>query len=300
MSLTPGDFLTPIRMQRDISDEYIQQLERQFGLDQHWTIQYFLWLKNAVQFDLGYSFAYKVPVAELLGERIFATVLLAISAMVFAWIIAIPLGMLAAIKKGSIFDRLSSILAFAALSMPEFFLGLIAVYVVAQTGILPIGGFTSIEHDYLPWFAQVIDIAKHLILPAFVLGVGYIGYVMRIMRSSFIDTMHAEFVKTARAKGLSENKVMFKHVLRNAINPMISVFGLTFSFLLSGSLIIEIVFSYPGLGNLIYFALIREDQFLVIGSVMMSCTVLVICNLIADILLAWSDPRIRLSEGGAE
>ena len=122
------------------------------------------------------------------------------------------------------------------------------------------------------------------------------GYIMRIMRSSFIDVMHAEFVKTARAKGLAEKVVLFKHVFRNAINPLISIFGMSFSYLLSGSLIVEIVMSYPGLGNLIYQALVREDQFVVLGAILMSCSILVLTNLLADILLAWSDPRIRFSK----
>lgn len=294
MALTPGDFLTPIKAQRDVSEAYITSLEQQFGLNEPFYVQYFYWLGNALQFDLGYSWTYKVPVVELLGSRIFATFLLAICTVIFAWSISIVLGVLAAIKKGGLFDRVTSILAYGALSIPEFFLGLIAVYFAARTGWFPVGGLGSVDHDFLPYFERVLDTARHLFLPTIVLGIGYIGYIMRIMRSSFIDVMHSEFVKTARAKGLSERVVMFKHVFRNAVNPLISIFGMSFSYLLSGSLIVEIVMSYPGLGDLIYQALIREDQFVVLGAILMSCTILVISNLLSDILLAFSDPRIRL------
>lgn len=296
MALTPGDFLTPIKAQRDVSEAYIQGLEQRFGLNEPFYIQYFLWLGNALKFDLGYSWTYKVPVSELLRERVFATFLLATTTAIFAWVSAVILGVLAAVKKGGLFDRISSIMAYAALSIPEFFLGLVAVYVVARTGWLPTGGLTSIEHEYLPFWGRVIDIAKHLILPTFVLGIGYIGYIMRIMRSSFIDVMYAEYVTTARAKGVKERIVLIRHVFRNAINPLISIFGISFSYLLSGSLIVEIVTSYPGLGSLIYQALIREDQFVVLGAILMSCSILVFMNLLADLMLAWSDPRIRMDK----
>ena len=269
MAFTPGDFLTPIKAQRDVSEAYIESLEQQFGLDEPFYVQYFLWLGNALKLDLGYSWTYKVPVVELLGERIVATLLLAICTVIFAWSIAVVLGVLAAVKKGGVFDRITSVMAYAALSIPEFFLGLVVVYFAARTGWFPTGGLTSIDHDFLPFHERMLDIAKHLILPTFVLGVGYIGYIMRIMRSSFIDVMHAEYVKTARAKGLKERVVLAKHVFRNAINPLISIFGMSFSYLLSGSLIVEIVMSYPGLGNLIYQALVREDQFVVLGAILM-------------------------------
>ena len=141
--------------------------------------------------------------------------------------------------------------------------------------------------------SRLIDIVSHLILPTIVIGIGSIASIMRIMRANFIDAIRAEFVITARAKGVQEGIIMFKHVLRNAINPLISSFGFALSALLSGSLLVEIVMNYPGLGQLIYQSLLREDQFVVLAAIMMSCTLLVIGNLIADIILAWSDPRIR-------
>jgi len=294
MSLAPGDFLTPVKAQRDVPAELIQAIETEFGLDRPWYVQYYKWLGNVLQGNLGHSWAYKLPVSDLIGQRLWATFLLSLSAFVFSWIIAIPLGVLAAVYKDSIFDRVSAGLAYTALSIPEFFLALLLVFFAAQTGLFPLGGATSIDYDYLSFGGQVLDRAHHLILPTLALGIGSIASIMRIMRANFLDTIRAGFVATARAKGLRERVVMFKHVLRNAINPLISAFGFTFSGLLSGALMVEIVLQYPGLGQLMYQSILREDQFVVLASVMLGCIMLVVGNLLADILLAWSDPRIRL------
>ena len=296
MSLAPGDFLTPVKAQRDIPAELIQAVQSEFGLDRPWYVQYYKWLGNVLQGNLGHSWAFKLPVADLIGQRIWATFLLSLCAFVFSWSIAIPLGVLAAVYKDSIFDRISAGLAYAALSIPEFFLALLLVFVAAQTGWFPMGGATSIDYDYMSWGGKLWDRIHHLILPTLALGVGSIASIMRIMRANFLDTIRAEFVTTARAKGVKERVVMFKHVLRNAINPLISAFGFAFSGLLSGALMVEIVLQYPGLGQLMYQSILREDQFVVLASVMLGCSMLVFGNLLADILLAWSDPRIRLEK----
>jgi len=154
MSLAPGDFLTPVKAQRDVPAELIQAIEIEFGLDRPWYVQYWKWLGNVAQGNLGHSWAYKMPVVDLIGQRLWATFLLSVSAFVFAWGIAIPLGVLAAVYKDSIFDRIASALAYAALSIPEFFLALLFVFVAAQTGWFPLGGATSIEYDYLNWFGK--------------------------------------------------------------------------------------------------------------------------------------------------
>ncbi len=296
MNLAPGDFLTPVKAQRDVPAELIQAIEVEFGLDKPWYVQYVKWLGNVLEGNLGHSWAYKLPVSDLIGQRIFATFLLSICAFVFSWGIAIPLGVLAAIYKDSIFDRISAGLAYAALSVPEFFLALLLVFFAAQTGWFPMGGATSIEYEYMSFLGKVADRGYHLILPTLALGIGSIASIMRIMRANFLDTIRAGFVTTARAKGLSEFVVMFKHALRNAINPLVSAFGFAFSGLLSGALMVEIVLQYPGLGQLMYQSILREDQFVVLASVMMGCTMLVLGNLLADVLLAWSDPRIRLEK----
>ena len=296
MSLAPGDFLTPVRAQRDVSPELIDAIEKSFGLDQAWYVQYVKWLGNVFSGNLGHSWTYKLPVTDLIGQRLWSTFLLSLSAFSFAWCLAIPLGVLTAIYRGSLLDRIVSFLAYSALSIPEFFLALLLVFFAAKTGLFPLGGATSFDYDYMNLSQQFWDRARHLVLPTLALSIGSIASILRIMRANFLDVMAADFVRTARAKGLSAVRVNALHVTRNALNPLISSFGFAFSGLLSGALMVEIVLQYPGLGQLMYQSILREDQFVVLASVMLGCVMLVLGNLIADILLAWSDPRIRLEK----
>jgi peptide/nickel transport system permease protein len=297
MSLAPGDFLDTARGQRDISKEMIEALEKKYGLDQSWPVQYVRWLGRAVTGDFGYSWTYKVNVGELLLQRVPATIGLSIASMLISWSIALPLGILAAIYKDSIFDRISALLAYAAISLPEFFVALLALFFAVQTGLFPTGGLTSILSSFMPAPLRVLDYFWHLALPAFVLGIGGVAGAMRIMRANFLDNIRAEYVTTARAKGLSETVIMLKHVLRNAINPFITSLGFAFSGLLSGALLIENIFNYPGLGQLTYNAFLQQDQYTVMASVILGATMLIVGNLVADILLGISDPRIRIDEG---
>lgn len=294
MYMTPGDILSEARASRDISKEYIKAMEHQFGLDQSWYVQYFLWLKSISTLNFGDSWAYKVPVGQLLLQRVPATLILAICSLVFAWGIAIPLGVLAAIYKDSIFDRVSSMLAYAALSIPEFFLALLAIFFAARTGWFPIGGRTAITHVFMSPIEQFWDYVYHLILPIIVLGTGGVAGMMRVMRANFLDHIRADYVTTARAKGVSEGSIMFKHVLRNAINPLITAFGFAFSGILSGALLVENVMNYPGLGQLLYDAFMKQDQYVVMAATLMAVFMLMFGNLLADLLLAWTDPRIRI------
>ena len=321
MYLSPGDFLTQARAAKDIDPAIIEQQERQLGLVNAegqataWFVRYGHWMANISpvkygpwvgQHEKGLSFGwpyfgeswtYKVEVFTLLKQRVPATLILSLTSILFAWCIAIPLGVLAAIYKDSIFDRISALLAYAALSIPEFFLAILAVYFAAITGIFPEGGRTSVESEFLGIGARILDYGYHLILPTVVLGIGSVAGMMRIMRANFIDYMQAEFATTARAKGLAERVIMFKHVLRNAINPLITAFGYSFASLLSGALLVENVMNYPGLGQLIYEALIREDQYVVMAGVLIGVVMLVFGNLFSDLLLGWLDPRIRLEDG---
>ncbi len=323
MYLSPGDFLTQARAAKDIDPAVIEQQERQLGLvdaegnPTPWYVRYGSWLANVSPVKwgpwvgapdrglhlgwpyLGESWTYKVEVLTLLQQRVPATFILSLTSILFAWCIAIPLGVLAAIYKDSIFDRISALLAYAALSIPEFFLAILAVYFAAVTGLFPEGGRSSVESEFLPVGLQLLDYAYHLILPTIVLGLGSVAGMMRIMRANFIDYMQAEFATTARAKGLRERVIMFKHVLRNAINPLITSFGYAFATLLSGALLVENVMNYPGLGQLIYEALIREDSYVVMAGVVVGVVMLVLGNLLADLLLGWSDPRIRVESEAA-
>ena len=318
MYLAPGDFVTHARNSMDVPVEFIEQQERQLGLvdangdPTAWYVRYGKWLANISPVKwgpwvgkedkglylgvpyFGESWSYKIPVLNLLAQRVPATFFLSLSSIIFAWVIAIPLGVLAAAYKGSIFDKTASLLAYAFLSIPEFFLAILAVYFASITGILPVGGRSSIDAEFMPPAMQFADYIRHLILPTIVLGIGGVAGLMRVMRANFIDHMHAEFVTTARAKGLKERIVLFKHVLRNAINPLISSLGGVFAALLGGSVLVENIMNYPGLGQLMYEALIREDQYVVMTGALASVTLLILGNIVADLALAWSDPRIRL------
>lgn len=316
MYLAPGDFLSEARNSKDISPEIVKQEEIRLGLDKPWYVQYGRWLngvspvktslllpesqrerKPAIYFgapDFGYSWSYKIPVTELIGQRLLPTLWLALASTFLIYLVSIPLGVLAAVKQNSVFDKVGGFLAYAALSVPYFFLALLAVLFAATTGLFPTGGQVSIMHDFMSPPRQLADFLNHLILPTLVLSVGGIASMMRVMRGNFLDYSKAEFVTTARAKGLSENAVMFKHVLRNAINPIVTSFGFAFAGLLSGALLVENVMNYPGLGQLIYAAIVKQDQYVVMAGVIMGCTMLVAGQLLADILLAVTDPRIRL------
>lgn len=297
MSLAPGDFLDTARGQRDISAETIAALEKKYGLDQPWPVQYVRWLAGVVRGDFGYSWTYKVEVADLLMQRVPATLGLSLASLLISWSLALPLGILAAIYKDSIFDRVSALLAYAAISLPEFFIALLALFFAAQTGWFPTGGMTSILSDFMPGPQRVVDYLWHLALPAFVLGIGGVAGAMRIMRANFLDNIRAEYVTTARAKGLRERAIMLKHVLRNAINPFVTSLGFAFAGLLSGALLVENIFNYPGLGQLTYQAFLRQDHYTVLASVVLGAAMLIAGNLMADILLGVSDPRIRLEKG---
>lgn len=248
---------------------------------------------------LGQSWAYNIPVADLIAQRLPATFILSLTALIFAWVVAVPMGVLAAIRRNRLFDRLSGLFAYAALSIPEFFLAILMVFFAARTGLFPTDGLTSLASDFLPPLARLGDYAYHLILPAFVLGVGGIAGMMRVMRANFLDYMQSDFVTTARAKGLSERVIMFRHVLRNAINPLLTSLGFALAGLLSGAVLVEKVMNYPGLGLLVFEAFTRQDHAVVLAAVLMGCVMLMLGNLVADLLLAWSDPRIRLESGSS-
>lgn len=300
MYLAPGDFLDQMRASPDADPETIEMLSERFGLDRPWYEQYWHWLRNAATLDFGESLAYKIPVFDLIGQRLAATVLLSFTSIAFAWCIAVPLGVLAAIYKDSIFDRLSGFLAYFALSIPEFFLAILAVYFAAVTGLFPTGGLTSIDAEFMNSGARILDMAYHLVLPTIVLGLGSVAGMMRILRANFIDYMRAEFTTAARAKGLRERTVMFRHVLRNAINPLITSLGFAFSSLLSGAVLVENIMNYPGLGRLLFESIQAQDPFVVLAGVVIGCTMLLLGNMLADLLLAWSDPRIKLEEATAK
>lgn len=294
MSLTPGDYYTQLSQNPQISPEMLAKMRAEQHLDKPWHIRYGYWLMGAVQGNLGYSIAYKVPASELIMSRLWNTFLLSFCATVVAWGIAVPLGIWAAVNKDSWVDRFCSLIAFVGLSIPDVLLALLALMFAASTGLLPVGGAQSSLYDLMGPGEQFLDRIKHLILPTLVLAAAELAGIMRQMRSNLLDTLRAEFATTARAKGLPEGWVIYKHVLRNAINPLLTIFGYSLAGLLSGAFIVENIMAWPGLGRLTIEALNAKDYDLVVASVVMAAGLLVAGNFVADLLLAWSDPRIRL------
>lgn len=294
MSLAPGDYFTTLQQNPQISPATIARLKAQFHLDRPWYVQYLYWIKSVLQGDFGYSMAYKIPATSLIFARLWNTFLLSFAALVIAWVMAIPLGIWAAVKKDSWIDRGCSLIAFVGLSVPDVLLSLLALWFAAATRWFPVGGAQSPLYDLLTPMQQFWDRVHYLILPALVLAASSLAGIMRQMRSNLLDTLRAEYVIAARARGLGEGGVIWKHALRNAINPLLTIFGYSLANLLSGAFIVENIMAWPGLGRLTMEAFFAKDSYLVVDSVVMATALLVIGNFIADLLLAWSDPRIRL------
>lgn len=293
IQLSPGDYLAEIRLNPIVSQRTVDQMRANFGLDQPLEVQYLKWLWNAVHLNFGYSFAFQVPVIWLIGSRLLNTVLLNVVSLIIAWLIAVPVGIHAARKQYSWSDNTLSFAAYAGISTPTFFSGLFLLFWAFKTGWLPIGGMTSVDHDFLSSWGKALDVAHHMVIPVLVLGVFSVAGLMRQMRANLLEVLRQDYVRTARSKGLTERVVINRHAVRNAINPLITIFGFELGGLLGGSAILEITVGWPGLGKLIAEAVIQKDLYVVMASLVIGSVTLVLGNLVADILLAYSDPRIR-------
>jgi peptide/nickel transport system permease protein len=294
--LSPGDFLDNLRLLPTISREHIEEMQRLYHLDSHNVFErYWYWLWPALRGDFGYSFTKSATVWSLIGERVLNTLLLTGSALVFSWVLAIPLGTLAAVYRNRWPDKVIGFISFFGLSIPSIFFSLLLILFAAKTGLFPAGGI----HDQVNWdlmspWQRFVDTLWHLVLPMIVLGTIGLAQYVRQMRSEMIETLSQDYIRTARAKGLSRWRVLTRHALGNAINPLVTIFGFSLATLLGGALLTEYVFGWPGLGILIFDALSTKDEPLVMASVVMLVLMLVIGNLIADLLLGVIDPRIRL------
>lgn len=298
IQLAPGSYLDTLQQNPKISPETLQELKKQFGLDQPWYVQYGRWLTQVVtQFNFGQSFVYNRSVSSLLAERIPATLLLALASIVVTWAIAIPLGIISAVKQNTILDRSLRVISYLGQGFPSFITALLLL-IIAQSlsPLLPVGNMTSIDFAEFSWPHQIWDIAWHMILPVIALSITSFAGLQRLMRGQLLDVLRQDYIQTARAKGLPENRVIYVHALRNAINPLITLLGFEFASLLSGSFIAEFFFNWPGLGRLILQAVTAQDLYLVMGSLMMGATLLIVGNLLADLLLKFLDPRIKLAE----
>ncbi len=290
--LSPVDPLAELRLNPSISQETLNKEVARLRLDKPIYIQYIYWAKSFVKGDLGYTSAGE-KVSTKLKERIPNTLLLTSIVIFMTWLVGIPLGILAAIKKETALDRLLTIISSIGMAIPSFFFAILMLIFAVKTGWFPVGGLTSYNFNELSFWGKFIDLSKHLVLPVIVLFTISLSGLQRQMRANMLEVLDSDYVKFARAKGLSETKVIFKHALRNAINPMITLLGFEFAGLLSGAALTEYVFQYPGLGRLILEAVMKSDINLVMASLMMGTIMLILGNLIADILLMITDPRIR-------
>lgn len=296
IQLAPGDYLDTLKQNPKISPERIEELRQQFGLDRSWLEQYGRWLWRILTAgDFGTSFIYQRSVASLLWERVSATLLLAISSLIVTWAIAIPLGIIAAVKQNHIIDRILRVLSYAGQGFPSFITALLLLIFAQNTSpLFPVGGMTSINYaDFSP-LGKCLDIAWHMILPTLALSITSFAGLQRITRGELLDVLRQDYIQTARAKGLSENRVIYVHALRNAVNPLITLLGFELAGLLSGAFIAEFFFNWPGLGRLILQAVTAQDLYLVMASLVMGAVMLIVGNLLADLLLKAADPRIRL------
>lgn len=293
--LAPIDPLAELRLNPSISEETLQKEVKRLNLDKPIYVQYFSWAKSFIQGDLGYTSAGE-KVSVKLKERIPNTLLLTLIVIFLTWITAIPLGILAAIKKESALDRLLTVISSIGMAIPSFFFAILLLMFAVKTGWFPVGGLTSYNFNEMSCGGKIIDLTKHLILPVTVLFAISLSGLQRQMRANMLEVLDSDYIKFARAKGLSEFKIIFKHALRNAINPMITLLGFEFAGLLSGAALTEYVFQYPGLGRLILEAVMKSDINLVMASLMIGTIMLVLGNLIADILLMLTDPRTRRTQ----
>ncbi|GCL41267.1 ABC transporter permease [Dolichospermum planctonicum] len=298
MKLSPGNYVDTLRQNPKISPERIEEITRQFGLDKSWPEQFGFWLKQIVtKGDFGTSFVYQRSVSSLLWERVPATLFLAIASLIITWAIAIPLGILAAVKQNRLTDQVLQVLSYAGQGIPSFITVLFLLFFAQlTTPLFPVGNMTSIDHAELTWLGKIFDIAWHSILPLIALSVTSFAGLQRIMRGQLLDVLRQDYIQTARAKGLPENRVIYVHALRNAINPLITLLGFELAGLLSGAFITEYFFNWPGLGKLTLQAVLAKDQYLVMASLVMSAVLLIIGNLIADLILKAADPRIKLED----
>lgn len=292
--LLPGD---PVRLQIDPSQltgpdsqRYLAQKRIELGLNRPLPVQWVLWMREVIAGNLGYSFQQRVPVTQLIGQRVGATLLLSGTAVVLAVVVAVPIGVIAALKQNSVVDYLAGGLSMLAISIPVFFLGLMAIYVLAlQFNAFPSGG-----RQTLGVTGSFTDTVEHLVMPACVLAAVLIGPYVRYVRQSMLDVLRQDYITTAKAKGGSRFQVVFRHALRNALIPLTAVLAVQVPALLAGTVVIETVFAWPGLGLLVYQSINGLDYPVILAIVMMSAVLVLICNLLADMLAAILDPRIRL------
>jgi peptide/nickel transport system permease protein len=293
IEMAPGGFVDEMRLDPRIAPETVAALRRDYGLDHPLPVRYAHWLGSVFRGELGFSFAYNVPAADLLWPRAVNTLLLAVTASLLAWSVAIPLGVWSAAREGRWPDRLCAGGATALLALPDVLVALTLLFFAVKTGMLPVGGMTSPGLAEAGLWTRVRDVAAHMLLPVTGLAIGIAPALTRHVRSSLVDALRSTSLQAARARGVDGGRLLFRHALRLAANPLISLAGFTVAGLLSMSLLVEVVMSWPGLGPLLVEAILARDVHVVVGSAICSTVLLVGGNLLGDLLLYAVDPRTR-------
>ncbi|MCL5125041.1 MAG: ABC transporter permease [Deltaproteobacteria bacterium] len=299
MKMAPGD---PTSLMTDLNpnmnEEAVKRIRAHYGLDQPWHVQYLKWLKNMAVLDFGRSFAPdNRPVIDKIAERIPITLFINILSMVLIFSVSIPIGVISAVKQNSMFDRVSSLIVFIGFAVPTFWLALLMMILFGvKLDWLPISGFRSLNFARLSPIGQVLDIGKHLVMPIFVSAFGGLAGMSRYMRSNMLEVIRQDYITTARAKGLDERTVIFKHAFRNALLPVITLLGLSVPGLIGGSVIFETIFAIPGMGQLFYQSVMMRDYPTIMGILVIGAALTLVGNLLADILYSWADPRIRVND----
>ena len=299
MKMAPGDPTSLVTdLNPNMNEETIARIRAHYGLDQPWHIQYLKWLRNIIMLDFGTSFAPDGrPVLDKILERIPITLFINIVSLLLILAIAIPIGVSSAVKQGSLFDRGTTVFVFLGFAIPSFWLALLLMILFgAKLEWLPISGIRSLNYAELSQVGRVFDFAEHLILPIFISAFGGLASMSRYMRSNMLEVIRQDYITTARAKGLDERTVIFRHALRNALLPVITLLGLAIPGLIGGSVIVETIFAIPGMGFLFYQSVMMRDYPTVMGILVIGAVLTLLGNLFADVSYSMADPRIRVGD----
>jgi peptide/nickel transport system permease protein len=300
IQLPPGDFVTIYinalqASGSQVSFDQAEAMRAEYGLDKPLYVQYAKWMGMVLQGNFGMSLMWNKPVKEIIGDRLAMTMVVSLAAILLTWVLALPIGIYSAVKQYSIGDYIFTFIGFIGIAVPNFMLALILMYLGFKYFNMSVGGLFSPQYQEAPWsWAKLVDLLRHLILPAVILGLAGTAQLIRIMRANLLDELRKPYVVTARAKGLTETRVILKYPVRAALNPFASTIGYYFPYVVSGSIIVSLVLSLPTVGPLLLQGLVAQDMFLAGTIVLMLGVLTVIGTFVSDLILMWIDPRIRM------
>lgn len=303
IQLPPGDYVTNLVSEMmaqgtdKIDPSIVEQLREQYGLNDPIYVQYFKWIRNIVtEGDFGYSLTFKRDAKEIILERLPLTFIVTLSTIIFVWVVALPIGVFSAVKKYSFGDYVATFIGFIGLATPNFLFALVLMYISYKYGGRALIGLFSPEYVTAPWsIEKVLDLLKHLLIPMLIIGTSFTAGLMRTMRANLLDELNRPYVDAARAKGLSERRLLWKYPVRYALNPFIATIGWSLPGLVAGEVIVSIVLNLPTSGPVLFNALVDQDMYVAAGFILVLSALTVIGTFVSDVLLAVLDPRIRLA-----